>query len=236
MKKDLAIVTGGSRGIGKAIAVKFAKEGMNLVITGRDEKAIRQAEEEIRSYGVHCRYFLGNVQDTSHAEHVVKSSIDEFGKIDHLINNAGFGIFKKHIDSSLEEFRSQMDVNLFGVYNFTKAAAPHMIKAKKGTIINIASLAGKNAFVGGTMYSATKHALLGFTKSLMLELREFNIRVASVCPGSVATEFGSSEPGHQPRPNILTSEDVADSVFLITNLPVNAMLSDLDLRPTNPNK
>jgi short-subunit dehydrogenase len=230
--RDLAVVTGGSRGIGKAIALRLAKEGMDVVITGRDEKAIRQAEEEIKSEGVNCRYYLGNVQDTKHAQHVINSAAAEFGKIDHLINNAGFGIFKKFIDSSLEEFKEQMDVNLFGVYNFSKAAAPFMIKADKGNIINIASLAGKNAFVGGTMYSATKHALLGFTKSLMLELREYNIRVASVCPGSVDTEFNGSTPGQ--KKGVLTSPDVAEAVYTIIKLPISAFLSDLDLRPTNP--
>jgi 3-oxoacyl-[acyl-carrier protein] reductase len=234
MKNDLAIITGGSRGIGKAIAVKMAEEGMNVIITGRNEKAIWSAEEEIKSHGVECRYFLGNVQDASHAEHVINSAVKEFGKVDHLINNAGYGILKKFVDSTLDEFKGQMDVNVFGVYNFTKAAVPHMIKAKKGSIINIASLAGKNNFIGGTMYSATKHALLGFTKSLMLELREYNIRVSSVCPGSVDTEFGSNTPGHQGKSKILTTQDVADSVFAIINLPANALLSDLDLRPTNP--
>jgi 3-oxoacyl-[acyl-carrier protein] reductase len=234
MKNDLAIITGGSRGIGRAIAIKMAKEGMNVIITGRNEKAIWSAEEEIKSYGVQCRYFLGNVQDTAHAEHVIKSAVKEFGKVDHLINNAGYGIMKKFVDSTLEEFKGQMDVNVFGVYNFTKAAVPYMIKANKGNIINIASLAGKNNFVGGTMYSSTKHALLGFTRSLMLELREYNIRVASVCPGSVDTEFGSNTPGHQGKSKILTPDNVADSVYAIINLPENALLSDLDLRPTNP--
>jgi 3-oxoacyl-[acyl-carrier protein] reductase len=234
MKNDLAVITGGSRGIGRAIAVKMAMEGMNVIITGRNEKAIWSVEEEIKSYGVQCRYFLGNVQDTVHANYVIDSAVKEFGKVDHLINNAGYGILKKFVDSTLEEFKGQMDVNVFGVYNFTKAAVPHMIKAKKGSIINIASLAGKNNFIGGTMYSATKHALLGFTKSLMLELREYNIRVSSVCPGSVDTEFGSNTPGHQGKSKILTTQDVADSVFAIINLPANALLSDLDLRPTNP--
>jgi 3-oxoacyl-[acyl-carrier protein] reductase len=234
MDREVAIITGGSRGIGKAIALKFAAEGIDVIITGRDENAIREAEREIKNLGVKCRYFLGNVQDESHSEQVVKSVISEFGKVNHLINNAGFGIFKNFIDSSLDEFREQMDVNVFGVYNFTKSVVPHMIEAKEGNIINIASLAGKNNFVGGTMYSATKHALLGFTKSLMLELRQYDIRVASVCPGSVATDFGTNTPGHQTKKGILTASDVADSVFSIINLPKNALLSDLDLRPTNP--
>jgi len=234
VNRETAVVTGGSRGIGKAIALRLARENMDVIITGRDEKRIIKVEEEIKSLGVECRYFLGNVQDPSHAEYVINSVVKEFGKVDHLINNAGIGILKKLVDSSLAEFKEQMDVNIFGVYNFTKAAVPHMINAGKGNIINIASLAGKNAFVGGTMYGATKHALLGFTKSLMLELRGYNIRVAAVCPGSVETEFGRLTPGHQVKTQILTSDDVAEAVYTIIRLPANALLSELDLRPTNP--
>lgn len=231
MKGELVLVTGGSRGIGKGIALKMAMEGINVVITGRDENALKNVKKEVETLGVECEYFIGNVQDHSHADHVINTIISQFGKIDHLINNAGFGIFKKFVDSTVDEFREQLEVNVLGVYNFTKAAAPHMIKARKGTIINIASLAGKNSFVGGTMYSASKHALLGFTKSLMLELREYEIKVASVCPGSVDSDFNG---GINTKKKILTPRDVADAVYAIINLPPNALLSDLDLRPTNP--
>lgn len=236
MKNETAVITGGSRGIGKAIALKFAREGMNIVITGRDKDTLQRTENEIKKTGNECLSFSGNVKDPSHADYVIKSSIDKFGKIDHLINNAGFGILKKFVDSTADEFLDQMDVNVMGVYNFTKSVVPFMIKHGGGNIINIASLAGKNSFVGGTMYSATKHALLGFTKSLMLELREYNIRVASVCPGSVDTDFGNNTPGHRAKSNILTAGDVAEAVYGIIKLPVNAMLSDLDIRPTNPGK
>jgi len=236
MKNETAIITGGSRGIGKAIALKLAREGINIVITGRDKDTLRRAEDEIRKTGRECLYFSGDVRDKLHADKVVKASIEKFGTVDHLINNAGFGILKKFVDSTPEEFRDQMDVNVMGVYNFTKSVVPYMIKQGGGNIINIASLAGKNSFVGGTMYSATKHALLGFTKSLMLELREYNIRVASVCPGSVDTDFGNNTPGHRAKSNILTADDVAEAIYTIIKLPVNAMLSDLDIRPTNPGK
>jgi short-subunit dehydrogenase len=138
------------------------------------------------------------------------------------------------IESNLEDFKKQINVNLYGIYNFTKAVVDKMIERRRGSIINIASLAGKNSFVGGTMYSASKHAVLGFTRSLMLELREFNIRVAAVCPGSVATEFFGGPGRHPNHDKILKAEDVADSVMAILKLPVSALLSEIDLRPTNP--
>ena len=109
-----------------------------------------------------------------------------------------------------------------------------MIEKKSGAIINIVSLAGKNSFVGGAMYSASKHAALGFTKSLMLEVREFNIRVAAICPGSVDTEFFNGSSMNPNRDKILKPEDIAETVLLILKLPVRALISEVDIRPTNP--
>jgi 3-oxoacyl-[acyl-carrier protein] reductase len=162
--------------------------------------------------------------------HIIKTH----GKVDHLINNAGMGILKKLVDSTLDEFKQQMDVNLYGVYNFTKAVLPNMIKNRSGSIINISSLAGKNAFVGGTMYGATKHGLMGFTKSLMLEVREYNIRVAAICPGSVDTSFNPNRAVIPEKKDILLSEDVAETVALVIKMPIRAMVSEIDIRPTNP--
>src|SRR3989339_583942 len=168
---DLTIVTGASRGIGKE---KFALE---------------QVKKEIRSFGIQSDMFLGDAADTKFVNEAVNQILKTYGRVDHLINNAGMGILKNFVDSNLDEFKKQIDVNLYGVYNFTKAVIDNMIANRKGSIINISSLAGKNAFVGGTIYGATKHALMGFTKSLMLEVREYNIRVAAICPGSVNTDF-----------------------------------------------
>ena len=135
---------------------------------------------------------------------------------------------------SLEAIRKQVNANLYGIFNFSKAVLNSMIQRKSGTIINISSLAGKNAFVGGTMYGATKHALMGFTKSLMLEVREYNIRVAAICPGSVDTNFNPNREVIPEKKNILLSEDVAETVMLVLKMPVRAMVSEIDIRPTNP--
>lgn len=233
-QKEVTIVTGASRGIGKGIALRLAKEGHDLMLFGRDKSALEKVNQVVRSYGVNTELFLGDAADEKFVHNSVKSIIKTFGKVDHLINNAGMGILKKLVDSNLNEFKKQIDVNLYGVYNFTKAVIDHMIANRNGSIINISSLAGKNAFVGGTMYGATKHALMGFTKSLMLEVREYNIRVAAICPGSVDTEFNPSREIIAAKKNILLSEDVAETVALVLKMPVRALVSEIDIRPTNP--
>jgi 3-oxoacyl-[acyl-carrier protein] reductase len=234
--RELSIVTGASRGIGRAIALALADAGMDLVIFGRDVDALEKVEEEIKSKNVNCEYFSGDAGDENFVHMSVKKIIDVYGKIDHLVNNAGIGIMKKVVDATLEDFKKQVNVNLFGAFNFTKAVLPKMIEKRSGSVINIASLAGKNSFVGGTMYSATKHALLGFTRSLMLEVREYNIRVASVCPGSVDTGFNQGSMDLRSKGEILKPEDVAEAVLAVITMPVRAMMSEIDLRPTNPKK
>jgi 3-oxoacyl-[acyl-carrier protein] reductase len=232
-KKELSIVTGSSRGIGYGIAKKLAQENNNVMVFGRDEKALQKVTEELKSLGSESEYFSGDVVDVTFVNSSVKKIEEKFGKIDHLINNAGLGILKNLIDAELSEFKKQVNANVYGVFNFSKAVLPGMIKRRSGSIINIASLAGKNAFVGGTMYSATKHAVLGLTRSLMLEVREHNIRVAAVCPGSVYTDFGRGMM-EKNKDKILQVEDVAEAVFSIMKLPVRALMSEIDLRPTNP--
>ena len=231
---ELTIVTGASRGIGKAIALRFAKENYDVMIFGRDVEALKKVQAEILKTGAQCEYFAGDAADEKFVSQSVAKIIDKYGKVDHLVNNAGIGIFKKLVDSNLEDFKKQIDVNLYGIYNFTKAVADKMIERKSGSVVNIASLAGKNSFVGGTMYSSSKHAVLGFTRSLMLELRESNIRVAAICPGSVATEFFGGPGRHPNYDKILKAEDVAESVMVILKLPMHALISEIDLRPTNP--
>ena len=233
-QKDLTIVTGASRGIGRGIALRLAKEGHDLMLFGRDKTALENVNQEVQAFGVKSDMFLGDAADEKFVNDSVQKILKEYGKIDHLINNAGMGILNKLVDSTLEEFKQQVDVNLYGVYNFTKAVINHMIENRKGSIINISSLAGKNAFVGGTMYGATKHALMGFTKSLMLEVREYNIRVAAICPGSVDTNFNPNRDVIPEKKNILLSEDVAETVALVLKMPIRAMVSEIDIRPTNP--
>ncbi len=234
-KKDLAVVTGASKGIGYGIALKLADENNDVMIFGRDVDDLKKVQSEIKAKGVECDYFSGDVNDVEFVNKSVKEIENKYGKVDHLINNAGVGILKPFVESTLDEFKTQVDTNIYGVYNFTKAVIDGMIERKSGSIINIASLAGKNSFVGGTMYSATKHALLGFTRSLMLEVRQYDIRVAAICPGSVYTDFGGGVQ-RKNKANILQIEDVAHAVSAIMKLPVTALMSEIDLRPTNPKK
>lgn len=235
-ERELSIVTGASRGIGKSIAIRLADENHNVMIFGRDKDALKNVREEIKDKGVECDYFSGDVADVEFVNDSINKIITKNHKIDHLINNAGIGIMKKVIDADLDDFKKQVEANLYGIFNFSKAVLNGMIEKQKGSIINIASLAGKNSFIGGSMYSATKHAVLGFARSLMLEVRQYNIKVATICPGSVDTYFKSG--GHDPRSKgeILQPEDVADSVMSIINLPPRALISEIDLRPTNPQK
>ena len=150
-EKKLAVVTGASRGIGKAIALRLAKEENDVIIFGRDEDALKKVKSDINRFDVFCDYYAGDVTDVDFVNNSINKILAERNKIDILINNAGIGIFKKFVDSTLEDFQKQMDVNIYGVYNFTKAVINQMIERRSGYIINISSLAGKNSFVSGTM-------------------------------------------------------------------------------------
>lgn len=234
MEKEVSVVTGGNRGIGLGIALRLAGEGHSIALIARDEYALKKAQAKVRDKKVDCEYFAGGVEDEDFARQTIKNIEDRFGRVDHLINNAGTRVFKNIVDASLADFEKQVNANIYGVFNFSKAVLPGMIKRKSGSIINIASLAGKNSFAGGAMYSATKHAVLGFTRSLMLEVREYNIRAAAVCPGSVNTEFFDGLSMKPNKEKILSVEDVAETVLSILKMPLRALISEVDIRPTNP--
>jgi len=153
------------------------------------------------------------------------------GTVDILVNNAGVGVFKPVAELSVAEFDTMWATNMRGVFLLTKEVLPHMMRAKRGEIVNIASLAGKNSFKGGAGYCATKWALRGFAGSLMLEVREHNIRVVTVFPGSVETAFSASG---KKGGNITQPEDVADAVLFAVTSPQRSMFSEIDVRPTNP--
>jgi 3-oxoacyl-[acyl-carrier protein] reductase len=233
-KKELMIVTGASRGIGKGIALHFAKEGMDIMIFGRDAAVLKKTEVEIKKFGVECEGFVGDVSDEVFVNNSVIKILEKYGKVDHLINNAGTRVFKNVVDASLDDFKLQVNANLYGVFNFSRAVLKGMIERKQGSIINISSLAGKNAFATGAMYAATKHALMGFTASMFLEVREYNIRVASICPGSVNTEFFDGLSMKPNKEKILQVEDIAEAVAAVLKLPIRALISEIEIRPTNP--
>lgn len=231
-ENQLSIVTGASKGIGKGISLKLAEEGFDVMLFGRDVVALKQTQKLVKEKGVQAEYFAGDVGNVEFVDKSVKEILNKYGKIDILINNAGMGIFREVKDASLDDFKKQVNANLYGIFNFSKAVIDNMIERKSGTIINISSLAGKNVFAGGAMYSATKHAVMGFTGCLMQEVRKYNIKVAAICPGSVETDFHSADS--PVSPNKLMPEDVAETVLLIIKLPQRALASEIDIRPTSP--
>lgn len=232
LKDKVAVITGASRGIGKSIAEHYAAEGARLVISARDPDRLGQVRDGLKSQEAEVISVAADVSKEPDVVRMINAAVEAFGKIDILVNNAGFGNFKPVVEMSTNEFDSLFDVNLRGAFIATREALPHMISQKDGVIVNIASLAGKNAVENGAAYAATKWAMIGFAKSLMLEVRKHNIRVVTICPGSVDTDFGS---GNRPnRDKILKPSDVAEAAVLAAGLPATAMMSEIDLRPTNP--
>ena len=232
LEGKVAVVTGASKGIGKAIAEQFGREGARLVISARHEDVLRKVNDELKSSGVESMAVVADMSIEDDVKKLVKTAAEKFGRIDVLVNNAGFGMFKPVSEMTTEEYDRLFNVNVRGVFVASREVLKYMIEQNDGVIINIASLAGKNAVENGAVYAATKWAMLGFGKSLMLEVRKHNIRVITICPGSVDTDFSF---GHSPnRDKVLKPDDVAEAAVLAASLPARAMMSEIDLRPTNP--
>jgi 3-oxoacyl-[acyl-carrier protein] reductase len=231
----VAIITGGTKGIGKAIARSFLIEGAKVIIGSRNSENLNNALKDL--YPVSKNIF-GKAVDVSSFEQVkelVGYAQQQFQRVDILVNCAGIGNFSKIIDSTESQLNLMINTNFKGVVYCCKAVLPHMIEKNSGTIVNIISLAGKHGLAGGALYCASKFAVRGFSESLMLEVREHNIKVISVYPGSVDTEFFSdSNISPMNKDKILKPEDVASIVTTAVTMDRRCMLSEIDLRPTNP--
>lgn len=233
--KNVALVTGASKGIGEAIALKLAHENYDVIIYGRNLKRLESLKEKLTNLGSNTLSFIGDVADKEFVNNSIKEILSKYNKIDVLINNAGIAHFEAFVNSTLEQFKAQIDTNLIGVYNFCKSVINSMIEKRNGTIINISSLAGKVGFSHGTMYSATKHAVMGFSRSLMQEVRKYDVKVVAVCPGSVATDMIMDSPIHpEEKQELLQPQDIADIVYSILKLPTRALISEIEIRPNNP--
>lgn len=236
------MITGGSKGIGLAIARCFAAEDGNveLSICARDEAELAKAKRTLEEEFPTARVFVKKC-DVSQARDVsefMRDAEDRFGAVEVLVNNAGFGLFKSVTDMRLEEFEHVVAANLRGVFLMTQAVLPKMKVGKKGTIVSISSLAGRNGFAGGAAYCASKFGVRGLMQSLFLEVREFDIRVMTIFPGTVDTDFfdmAGHPLGHRAK-HALQAEDVARAVHAAVMLPSGATVSELDIRPTNPQK
>lgn len=236
LKDKVAVVTGSGRGIGKAIALALAREGARVVVAARTLTEINAVAREIEAVGTAAFPVRTDVSQEFDVNMLVSKTVQKWGAIDILINNAGVGTFAKVVDLAASEFDKMVRVNMRGVFLCARAVVPHMVQKNSGDIVNVASLAGRNAFVGGAAYCATKWGLIGFARCLMLEVRTHNIRVITVCPGSVDTGFGGEkdELAHRSSGDIPQAEDIARVVVDALRMPRNVMVSEVDVRPTNP--
>ena len=195
------LITGASAGIGWASALAFAAKGANLVVTARREQRLRELCDRINASGSKAVYSAGDAADEATAKNCVALAVKQFGKLDILINNAGAGNYKNLVDTSAEEYDALMDSNMKSSFLFTRHAAPVMIAQKGGEILFISSVAGLQGYAGEAVYCASKFAQIGFAQALDGELRKFGIKVGTICPGGVKTEFavgnGRTEEGVQ---------------------------------------
>jgi NAD(P)-dependent dehydrogenase (short-subunit alcohol dehydrogenase family) len=226
-----AVVTGGGRGIGAAIARRLADMGAACVICGRSPGPLRQTAAEITNRGGRCEAVPCDVNDYASVESLASRVQKTFGRLDILVNNAGIGGFGGQLHTMpLEEWDKVLNTNLRGVFYCIRAFAPMMIAAGGGDIINISSLAGKNPLPGGAAYAASKWGLNGLTYSVAEELRTHNIRVATICPGSTHTEL-SPHSGRDPK-KLLQPDDVAHVVAMLVMQEPQSFASEVLLRPT----
>ena len=224
----VALVTGASRGIGRAIALRLAGMGASVAICGRDKSALASVHRDLEKVSARVYSQIADVTRTADIAEFVAKSEGALGPISILVNNAGIGIFGPIQQRTEQEFDQILDTNLKSVFLVCRAVIPGMIRQNSGDIVNISSLAGRNAFAGGAIYCASKWGLQGLTACMAEDLREFGIRVSAVLPGSVATEFGArvKDPG-----KALAPEDVAHAVAALLTQSKQSFMSEIQLRP-----
>ncbi len=225
----VALVTGGGRGIGRAIALRLARLGAGVAICGRNAQALAAAEAELKNSGSPAYAQIADVSQTNDVTALVEKTEAALGPISILVNNAGIGLFGPAHEKTEDDWDHVLNTNLKGVFLVSRAVAPSMIQRGGGDIINISSLAGRNAFAGGGIYCASKWGLQGLSACMAEDLREHGIRVSVVCPGSVATEF-SPRSSKDPA-KVLSPEDVAHAVAMIVTQGPQSFLSEVHLRP-----
>jgi NAD(P)-dependent dehydrogenase (short-subunit alcohol dehydrogenase family) len=227
-----ALVTGASRGIGRSIAELLLKAGVEVAICGRDRENVRKAVAELSPLG----RVVGEPADVakeSEVSNLFRSIDAQLGGLDILVNNAGVGIFRSVADASIDEWKAILETNLSGVFYCCREAIPRMRTRGGGFIVNISSLAGRNAFAGGSAYNASKFGLNGFSEAMMLDLRYDGIRVSYVMPGSVDTEFGQRSEHASWK---IAPEDVAEAVLHVLRQPERTIISRVEMRPSKPPK
>lgn len=234
LKDKVALITGGTKGIGRGIAAALLQQGMKVAITGRDAESTRKAAHELTK---NQDYILGvgaDVRDYESQQAAVAAVIKKFGKIDVLCANAGLGHFESIVNMTPQQWNETIDTNLTGVFYSVKASLD-AIKATKGYIFTISSLAGTNFFEKGTAYNASKFGLTGFTQALMLDLRQDDVKVTTIMPGSVSSHFGGRSPD-QGTDWRIQPEDIGQLTVDLLKMHPRTLPSKVEVRPSKPPK
>jgi NADP-dependent 3-hydroxy acid dehydrogenase YdfG len=230
----VAIITGASAGIGRASARVLAAEGCQLVVTARRAQRLDELAREVESSGVRAIAVAGDAREEQTAIRAAQAAVDAFGRVDFLINNAGIGIYRKLVETSVDDYDAMIDTNVRSTFLFTRHVVPIMQKQGSGTVLMVSSMAGVYGFAGEAVYCMTKFAQVGFAQALDRELREFGIKVGAICPGGVKTEFaigtGRTEEGVR-RSGMLDAEDVAAVVLMACTQSPGSRIIEVQMRP-----
>lgn len=231
----ITLVTGASRGIGRQVALCFARNKSKVVVSARSKKELDELAARIKKEGGEAFAVPADMADETQIKNLVSKTLDRYGGIDIVVNNAGLGVWSPVVEMKTEDFDATFNVNLRGVFLMCREVIPHFVKKGGGHFINIASVASKSANANLAAYCASKAALVMFSESLALEVRNHNIKVTCVSPGSVASDFGERFPKDRPanRPGLvkLTNEEVAEACLAVATQNPNAWTSELILRP-----
>lgn len=233
--KPVALVTGATAGIGRATAFALGSAGFAVGVCARSADKLARLLADLQAAGIVAAGLPADVGDPAAIALLLLHIQEKLGPVDTLVNNAGVLVARRIEELTLDDWDITMRTNLRSLFVTTQAVLPGMRAARRGTIVNVASLAARNGFIGGTAYVASKHAVLGFGRALMLEVRKEGIRVITICPGSVDTEMLADQPLLPAnRDRILRAEDVASTIVHAVQLPGRALVSELDVRPTDP--
>ena len=230
-----AIITGGSRGLGKATALAFAKEGIDVAITGRDETRLKETVAELRALGVKATYALFDVGNHQEVKTGIQQLVKDLDGVDILVNNAGIAAFGTFLEMEAEQWAKIMQTNVMGMYYVTREVLPFLIEKNQGDIINVSSTAGLSGNASTSAYSASKFAVIGLSEALMKEVRKDNIRVCTLTPSTIASDMSLELGITDGDPEkVLQAEDFAQLIVASLQLPRRAMLKSAALWSTNP--
>ena len=230
-----AIITGGGKGLGKATAIAFAKEGIDVAITGRNEQHLIDTVAELKTYGVNAIYEKFDVGNHQQVKIAIQRILDTFKTVDILVNNAGIAAFGNFLEMSPEKWNDIIQTNVMGMYYVTREVLPFLIQKNQGDIINVSSTAGINGNAGTSAYSASKFAVIGLSEALMKEVRKNNIRVCTLTPSTIASDMSLELGITDGNPDkVLQPEDFAALIVAALQLPRRAMLKSASLWSTNP--